>query len=196
MSRDYDFLFKFVIIGDSAVGKSSLLLKFADDVFTESYISTIGVDFRFRTITIDNYKVKLQIWDTAGQERFKTITAAYYRGADAVLICYDTTNLQSFEHIQEWLLEVQRVNGDNLQKIIVGTKADMEDKREISYDVAQKFAEDNGCEIIETSAKTSTNVDVAFLTIASKLIKTKYEVKDNKHINLIDHVKKTKNRCC
>jgi len=96
MKRDYDYLFKLVLIGDSGVGKSCLLLRFADDNFTDSYISTIGVDFRFRTITIDKKTVKLQIWDTAGQERFRTITSAYYRGADGIIMVYDVTSSESF----------------------------------------------------------------------------------------------------
>lgn len=104
--RDYDYLFKLVLIGDSGVGKSCLLLRFADDNFTDSYISTIGVDFRFRTITIDDKIVKLQIWDTAGQERFRTITSAYYRGADGIIMVYDVTSSESFDHVEEWLSEV------------------------------------------------------------------------------------------
>jgi len=101
MKRDYDYLFKLVLIGDSGVGKSCLLLRFADDNFTDSYISTIGVDFRFRTITIDKKTVKLQIWDTAGQERFRTITSAYYRGADGIIMVYDVTSSESFDHVEE-----------------------------------------------------------------------------------------------
>lgn len=100
IKRDYDYLFKLVLIGDSSVGKSCLLLRFADDSFTESYISTIGVDFRFRTVKIEDKTVKLQIWDTAGQERFRTITSAYYRGADGIIMVYDVTRRESFDHVQ------------------------------------------------------------------------------------------------
>merc|ERR1711879_695957 len=101
MKRDYDHLFKLVLIGNSGAGKSCLLLRFADDSFTDTYISTIGVDFRFRTVTIDNITVKLQIWDTAGQERFRTITSAYYRGAHGIIVVYDITNEESFGNIDE-----------------------------------------------------------------------------------------------
>lgn len=100
IKRDYDYLFKLVLIGDSCVGKSCLLLRFADDSFTDSYISTIGVDFRFRTVQIGDLRVKLQIWDTAGQERFRTITSAYYRGADGIIMVYDVTRKESFDHVQ------------------------------------------------------------------------------------------------
>eukprot|EP01083_Nonionella_stella_P151319 483325_1 len=131
VKRDYDYLFKTVLIGDSGVGKSCLLLRFADDSFTDSYISTIGVDFRFRTVSIDKKTVKLQIWDTAGQERFRTITSAYYRGAHGIIMVYDVTNPESFEHVEDWLTEVNRHASENTMKLLVGNKADMvEDKKE------------------------------------------------------------------
>jgi len=173
MKRDYDYLFKLVLIGDSGVGKSCLLLRFADDNFTDSYISTIGVDFRFRTITIDKKTVKLQIWDTAGQERFRTITSAYYRGADGIIMVYDVTNQESFDHVEEWLSEVDRYANENTSKLLVGNKADLVDEKVVSEDTAQKFAEKLSIPFLETSAKTATNVDAAFLTMAKELIKTK-----------------------
>jgi Ras-related protein Rab-1A len=114
-----------VVIGDTGVGKSCLLLRFADDSFTENHTSTIGVDFRFRTVKIDKKIVKLQIWDTAGQERFRTITSAYYRGADGIIMVYDVTNEDSFRHINEWFLEVNRYASENTCKIIVGNKIDL-----------------------------------------------------------------------
>ena len=126
--RDYDHLFKLVLIGDTGVGKSCLLLRFADDAFTESYISTIGVDFRFRTVKVDGKTVKLQIWDTAGQERFRTITSAYYRGADGIIMVYDVTSQESFDHVSDWLTEVNRYASEGTCKLLVGNKSDMDDK--------------------------------------------------------------------
>jgi len=175
MKRDYDFLFKLVLIGDSGVGKSCLLLRFADDNFTDSYISTIGVDFRFRTITIDKKTVKLQIWDTAGQERFRTITSAYYRGADGIIMVYDVTNQESFDHVEEWLSEVDRYANENTSKLLVGNKADLVDEKVVQEETAQRFAEKLGISFLETSAKTATNVDAAFLTMAKELIKQRTE---------------------
>lgn len=175
MKRDYDYLFKLVLIGDSGVGKSCLLLRFADDNFTDSYISTIGVDFRFRTITIDKKVVKLQIWDTAGQERFRTITSAYYRGADGIIMVYDVTNQESFEHVEEWLSEVDRYANEGTAKLLVGNKADLVEERRVSEETAQRFAEKLGIPFLETSAKTATNVDAAFLTMAKELIKQRTE---------------------
>jgi Ras-related protein Rab-1A len=177
MKKDYDFLFKLVLIGDSGVGKSCLLLRFADDSFTDSYISTIGVDFRFRTVSINNKTVKLQIWDTAGQERFRTITSAYYRGAHGIIMVYDVTSEESFEHVEEWLSEVNRHASESTIKVLVGNKADLVDKKTVTTDKAQRFAENLGIKFLETSAKNATNVEAAFLTMAQELIEIKN--KDN-----------------
>lgn len=171
--KDYDFLFKLVLIGDSGVGKSCLLLRFADDNFTDSYISTIGVDFRFRTIHVRDKTVKLQIWDTAGQERFRTITSAYYRGADGIIMVYDVTSSETFDHVEEWLSEVDRYANENTSKLLVGNKADLIEEKEVPEEDAQSFADSKSMSFLETSAKTATNVDTAFLTMAEELIKNK-----------------------
>lgn len=173
MKRDYDYLFKLVLIGDSGVGKSCLLLRFADDSFTDSYISTIGVDFRFRTVTIDMKTVKLQIWDTAGQERFRTITSAYYRGAHGIIMVYDVTNYESFEHVEEWLNEVNRHASEQTLKLLVGNKADLADDKKVKSAEAERFATNLGISFLETSAKNATNVETAFLTMAQQLIEAK-----------------------
>mmetsp|Transcript_26967 Transcript_26967/g.57347 ORF Transcript_26967/g.57347 Transcript_26967/m.57347 type:complete len:215 (-) Transcript_26967:355-999(-) len=170
-SKDYDYLFKLVLIGDSGVGKSCLLLRFADDAFTESYISTIGVDFRFRTVKMDKKTVKLQIWDTAGQERFRTITSAYYRGADGIIMVYDTTSSDSFDHVNDWLKEVNRYASEGTCKLLVGNKCDRTSDRAVTAERAKEFADDLGVAFLETSAKTAKNVEEAFLTMAGELIK-------------------------
>ena len=169
--RDYDYLFKLVLIGDSGVGKSCLLLRFADDAFTESYISTIGVDFRFRTVKIDKKTVKLQIWDTAGQERFRTITSAYYRGADGIIMVYDVTSQESFDHVNDWLKEVNRYASEGTCKLLVGNKSDRTTEKVVTKERAKEFADDIGVPFLETSAKSAANVEEAFLTMASELIK-------------------------
>jgi Ras-related protein Rab-1A len=195
--RDYDYLFKLVLIGDSGVGKSCLLLRFADDAFTDSYISTIGVDFRFRTVTIDSKIVKLQIWDTAGQERFRTITSAYYRGADGIIMVYDVTSSESFDHVEEWLSEVDRYANENTCKLLVGNKADLVDKREVTEEVAQRFADKLNISFLETSAKTATNVEAAFLTMAKELIKIKDGSNASEKTSVpLTPVKPQKSGCC
>jgi len=169
MGTEYDYLFKILIIGDSGVGKSALLVRFADDAFTESYISTIGVDFKIRTLDIDGKSVKLQIWDTAGQEKFRTITSSYYRGAHGIIVCYDVTDAASFNHVRDWLSEIERYSTGKVKKLLVGTKCDLATKRVVEYEKAKAFAEDCGMSFIETSAKTSQNVEEAFLRMATEI---------------------------
>ena len=170
ISRDYDLLFKIVLIGDTGIGKSCILLRFADDSFTDSYITTIGVDFRFRTLTINNKTVKLQIWDTAGQERFRTITSAYYRGADGIIVCYDCTEPSTFDNIDDWLTEVNRYANEKTCKILVGNKCDLESQRRISTERGQRKADDLGIPFLETSAKDAVNVEKVFVLMAQKLL--------------------------
>lgn len=142
-----------------------------DDAFTESYISTIGVDFRFRTVKIDNKTVKLQIWDTAGQERFRTITSAYYRGADGIIMVFDVTSMESFDHVNDWLKEVNRYAAEGTVKLLVGNKSDRTADRVVTEVQAKEFADELGIPFIETSAKSSKNVEEAFLTMAGELIR-------------------------
>jgi Ras-related protein Rab-1A len=116
-----DYLFKLLLIGDSGVGKSCLLLRFADDTYTESYISTIGVDFKIRTLELDGKTIKLQIWDTAGQERFRTITSSYYRGAHGIIVVYDVTDQESFNNVKQWMNEIDRYANDKVRNCLVSS---------------------------------------------------------------------------
>jgi len=168
---EYDLLLKILVIGDSGVGKSCMLLRFADNSFTDSYISTIGVDFKIRTIELDGKKIKLQIWDTAGQERFKTITTSYYRGAHGLIIVYDITSMESFNSIKKWLVDVERFASPNVLKLIVGNKSDLSTRRAVDYKVAKKFADDLGLQFIEASAKDSVNIEESFIQLASNIKK-------------------------
>jgi len=171
-NADYDHLFKLLLIGDSGVGKSSLLLRFADNTFSDSFIATIGVDFKIRTIDINGAQVKLQIWDTAGQERFRTITSSYYRGAHGIIVVYDITNPDSFQNVRKWLQEINRYASENVQKILVGNKADLVSERKVSYEDAKELADELGVNFLETSAKNASNVELAFENMA-KAIKEK-----------------------
>ncbi|KNA14110.1 hypothetical protein SOVF_110550 [Spinacia oleracea] len=171
MNQEYDYLFKLLLIGDSGVGKSCLLLRFADDSYVESYISTIGVDFKIRTVEQDGKTIKLQIWDTAGQERFRTITSSYYRGAHGIIIVYDVTDQQSFDNVKQWLNEIDRYASDNVVKILVGNKSDLTSNKVVSSETAKAFADEIGIPFLETSAKNSTNVEEAFMTMAAEIKK-------------------------
>jgi len=170
-SATYDFLIKLLLIGDSGVGKSCLLLRFSDDSFTPSFITTIGIDFKIKTIELDGKRIKLQIWDTAGQERFRTITTAYYRGAMGILLIYDTTDEQSFQNIRNWIRNIEQHAADNVDKILVGNKCDMVSDKVVETSRGKALAEEYGIEFFETSAKTNVNVVEGFTCIAKSIKK-------------------------
>ncbi|MBW0490379.1 hypothetical protein O181_030094 [Austropuccinia psidii MF-1] len=162
----YDFLIKLLLIGDSGVGKSCLLLRFCDDAYTPSFITTIGIDFKIRTIEVDGKRIKLQIWDTAGQERFRTITTAYYRGAMGILLVYDVTDSKSFENIRTWHSNIDQHASEGVNKILIGNKSDAVDKKVIDESQGRELAAELGILFMETSAKANINVEEAFFSLA------------------------------
>jgi len=165
------------MIGDSGVGKSSMLLQYTDGTFNDSYISTIGVDFKIKTIDYDGSIVKLQIWDTAGQERFQTITSSYYRGAHAIMIVYDITDLTSFQHIKKWIYEIEKYAAENVIKIIIGNKTDLNNQRVVGKKEVEEVCQELDLVHIETSAKDSSGVEDAFLELARQLKKKRLSEK-------------------
>mmetsp|Transcript_69721 Transcript_69721/g.202140 ORF Transcript_69721/g.202140 Transcript_69721/m.202140 type:complete len:208 (+) Transcript_69721:88-711(+) len=166
---EYDYLFKLLLIGDSGVGKSCLLLRFADDTYTQSYICTIGVDFKIRTLEQEGKRCKLQLWDTAGQERFRTITCSYYRGAHGIIVVYDVTDRDSFNNVKHWMQEIEKYAVAGVQRLLVGNKCDLVPKRVVSYDEGKELADDFGVTFLETSAKEAVNVERAFETMAAEI---------------------------
>jgi small GTP-binding protein len=182
-SSEHDFLFKTIIIGDCSVGKSSVMLRQCDDTFQTSYISTIGVDFRYSTITIDGKKVKLQIWDTAGQERFRTITAAYYRSSEIVIIVFDVTNRASYINVNRWITECKNNANLNIKLFLIGNKCDAQN-RTVSKEEASAFARQENIIYMETSAKTGLGVNEAFETIAKMSINFDTDVPKTSKVNL------------
>jgi Ras-related protein Rab-1A len=146
-----------------------LLLRFADDAFDESHLTTIGVDFKVRTVCIGDKTVKLQVWDTAGQETFRTITSNYYRGAHGILLVYDVTDRNSFTAIQRWLDEVKQYASEDADKQLVGNKIDMEERRQVSSEEGERLASERNMPFLETSAKSATRVQEAFLQTAERL---------------------------
>ena len=194
--KDYDYIFKIVLIGDTCVGKSCILVRFSDDIFNDNYVTTIGVDFRFKTMVIKNKVAKIQIWDTAGQERYRSITTAYYRGAAAIIICCDCTNKESFNNVKNWIEEIAKYTDENtVDKIVFMNKCDLSDERTIKKDEIEKFEKENGIKVLEVSAKTGEGIDNAFEYIISKLI-DKNEKKNNNTLTLQGGGMGDKGFCC
>lgn len=203
MSNDYDYLFKILIIGDSNVGKSCILMRFSDDCFTESHISTIGVDFKIRTIvnTDTDKKSKLQIWDTAGQERFRTITSSYYRGSNGILVVFDTTIINSFNNIPMWLEEIASYTTKKIPIILIGNKSDIETHRTVSYEEAKDFADSKGMMYIETSAKNGKNIEKTFFELTEQMTKLNITLPvlkggTNTRIQNLNSFQPTNKTCC
>ncbi|KAG5853559.1 ras-related protein Rab-26 [Anguilla anguilla] len=166
----YDLAFKVMLVGDSGVGKTCLLVRFKDGAFLAgSFISTVGIDFRNKVLSIDGVKVKLQIWDTAGQERFRSVTHAYYRDAHALLLLYDVTNKTSFDNIQAWLTEIHEYAQQDVVLMLLGNKADSTHQRVVRREEGEKLAKEFGVPFMETSAKSGLNVDLAFTAAAKEL---------------------------
>lgn len=179
MSKEdvYDHLFKVVLIGDSAVGKSNLLSRFTRGEFSLDSKSTIGVEFAARTIQCDGKTIKAQIWDTAGQERYRAITNAYYRGALGALLVYDITKLSTFENVERWLAELREHADSNIVIMLVGNKCDLRHVRAVPTEQAAAFAEKHKLSFIETSALDSTNVELAFQKILTEIYQIKTATK-------------------
>lgn len=198
--EDYDFLFKILLIGDSGVGKSSLLLRFSDDRFSETYMSTIGVDFRIRTIEMnDGKRVKLQIWDTTGQERFKNITSSYYRGSHAIIMVYDVTDLQSFTNIAKWREEIDKYAHENVEILLIGNKNDLVSHKVIDYSTGKDLADKMGVKFLESSARTGDNVVRMFLVLSEILREihgAKIDTKCDKIQLTSNTSEKAKKGCC
>eukprot|EP01117_Protostelium_nocturnum_P002635 TRINITY_DN1341_c0_g1_i2.p2 TRINITY_DN1341_c0_g1~~TRINITY_DN1341_c0_g1_i2.p2 ORF type:complete len:204 (-),score=59.00 TRINITY_DN1341_c0_g1_i2:152-763(-) len=179
--QEYDYIFKFVVVGDSGVGKSGLLQRFADDYFTELAISTIGVDFKIRTMEVDGKVVKLQLWDTAGQERFRSISSSYYRCSHGIFIVYDITNKHTFDNVEEcWLKEVGKYSQTSCTKFLVGNKSDLENKRQVDSRLAETYAAHNNMEFMETSAKSSKNVEEAFIEMVRTTVQKQLKLRNEK----------------
>ncbi|KAK6204542.1 ras family-domain-containing protein [Scheffersomyces amazonensis] len=165
-SRSYDSIMKLLLVGDSGVGKSCLLLRFVEDKFNPTFITTIGIDFKIRTIESKGKRIKLQVWDTAGQERFRTITTAYYRGAMGIVLIYDVTDSRSFENVENWYETVIQHANDDAQIFLVGNKCDDEVNRQVSKEQGQALASRLNIPFLEASAKSNENVDTIFYELA------------------------------
>ena len=196
---------KILILGDSNVGKTSLLLNYADNYFPDSHVSTIGIDYKIKVITIKDLEVKIQLWDTSGQERFRSITHTFLKDANGIAFVYDITNKKSFEGVKDWIKDAE-INGSGFEKILIGNKIDLEGKREVSSDFLKKYCNKKKIKTFETSAKTSINVNEAFDYLINLIVKdkskeeiiTQFGEKEN-NINISrkkSESKSSKKECC
>lgn len=197
MANEYDYIFKLLMIGDSGVGKSSLMNRFSDNLFNETYINTIGVDFKIRTIELNGKVVKLQIWDTAGQERFRTIVSSYYRGAHGIMIVFDITDRDSFANVNMWIEEIKKYTTSHVKNILIGNKTDFENERQVNYADAKEYSDNNNMIYIETSAKTALNVEKSFFELTSLLINNVVINTNKTNIKVSQSIDMTnKSYCC
>jgi len=165
------YSFKILLLGDSGVGKSCIILRYIDNTFTQNLMNSIGVDFKLKTMSIDGKNVKLQIWDTAGQERFRTITTSYYKGAQGIVIVYDVTESESFEHVKNWMNDIEKYAKNDVLKILVGNKSDLISKRKVSTEQGQDLADHYNIPFLETSAKDNSNIEQLFIDSARAFIR-------------------------
>eukprot|EP01135_Chromosphaera_perkinsii_P006529 Nk52_evm1s539 gene=Nk52_evmTU1s539 len=167
----YDYLFKMLLVGDSGVGKTCMLMRYVDGSFTESFIATIGIDFKVKTVQHDGKNIKLQMWDTAGQERFKSITTAYYRGAMGYIMVYDISQAHTFDNIKQWIQNVKQNSSQHVELVLVGNKCDLEADRKVPTEKAAKLAKEYEMHFFEVSAKKNVNIDEAFMKVVEGIHK-------------------------
>ena len=157
-NQEVDYKIKSIIIGNSGVGKTCFLLRYFDDIFTTEFVSTVGIDFKVKVMSRDDKRINLQVWDTAGQERYRTITSAYYRGAQGFILMYDIADEQSFRAVQDWATQIETNGSKTSPVILVGNKCDLEEERQVTYDQGKKIADQLGFTFFETSAKANISI--------------------------------------
>nr|XP_039271685.1 ras-related protein Rab-15-like [Styela clava] len=170
MDKDYDVLFRIMVLGDTGVGKTCLLQRFCDNEFRYSHVCTIGIDFKMKTLVMDGIRTRIQIWDTAGQERYRSITRQYFRKAQGIILTYDTTDESSFLSIRDWAEDIKEFGDKDVNIILAANKSDREDSRQVSIEAGQQLADELKIPFTEVSAYTSENVSEMFATITSLIL--------------------------
>ena len=187
-------LYKILLLGDATVGKTCFLLRYTDDTFLDLHMATIGLDYRLKTMILENHKiVKVQLWDTAGQDKFRAITRNYYKGARGIILIYDVTNIKSYENIKKWINEIKEEISEKVSTVLIANKIDNEPERKISREQGEKLAKDNDVTFFETSAKTGEGVNESVFYLVQKIIETDPEVK-KRGKNL--KIGNKKRKCC
>lgn len=170
MSKKYDYVFKILTLGESSVGKSCLLLRFCDNTFDSSHVTTVGIDFKTKICHIGDSVIKLQVWDTSGQERFKTVTKNYYKGGDGILLVYDITDRESFDSMKNWIKQIEMHAKPTAFKILVGNKCDLINERKVTYEEGYELAQEFKINFFESSAKDNTNVVEVFDSLTKQIL--------------------------
>jgi Ras-related protein Rab-1A len=195
-SPESDFVIKILLLGDSEVGKSCFLMRYSDNVFVENYITTIGLDYKLKTVKLDSGKtIKVQLCDTAGQDKYRTIAKNYYKGSHGILLLYDITKITSFENIREWIRDIKEEVSEKAIIFLIGNKIDLTDNRKISKEKGEELAEEYKIPFFEASAKSGENVDEVFKALYKKISEVYGDLEREKGSKLN---KKNKNKgiCC
>ena len=193
----YDVKYKIMVLGESKVGKTSLIKRYTKDQFGGVYLTTVGMDFQDKIIEIEDKKIRLQVWDTAGQERFRNVTKSYFQSSHGLLVVYDITDKESFEKINFWMKNIKENAPENAKLILVGNKCDLANERQVSYEEGEKKASNYNIKFFESSAKEGTNVKEFFFYLANEIYQDeKTKGKDNKKTVQLDSKEKGKKGCC
>ena len=195
-SNDSDLVFKILLLGDSEVGKSCFLMRYSENVFIENYITTIGLDYKLKTVKLDTGKtIKVQLWDTAGQDKYRTIAKNYYKGSHGILLLYDITKQSSFDNIREWVRDIKEEVSEKAIIFLIGNKIDIEDQRKISKEKGEELAEEFKIPFFEASAKSGENVDEVFKALYNKICEIYGDLEKERGSKLIKK-SKMKKKCC
>ena len=196
LNRDYDHIFKIITLGESGIGKTSLIKRFAHDIFEENHLASIGLDFLIKVLDIENKIIKIQLWDICGSERFKTVIPSYYRNADGAIVAYDISYKRSFDRVKLWINGIKKYSNKETNIVIVGNKCDFDIlDREVTEEEGKKLADELGVKYFETSAKTGYNVNEAYNFLIKDIIDN-YKDFERKKIELKKDDKIDKKKRC